>query len=135
MSAPTKPWLSNDAAQRVLAYSHYASPVVLLIVFLFTFVVHSILTANRYDRLKAPATQTGPGGKALPRTASPAAKRAMQQQVLDFSPRRKLIFLLLCVLLLLTLVGNAAIVLITTLSHRKENWWCGQSFVVSESVI
>ena len=132
MAATSEPWLSNRTAHAVLSSVHYTSPMLLFVVFLAAFVARSILVSSRVDDLKPPTENAGPGGKALPRTNSPAAKKKLQGQTLDFSPGRKLLFICLSILLLLTFMANAVIVVFHALTHRTENWWCGQSFVVCE---
>ena len=134
MAATTEPWVSNRTAQAVSTYVQYISPLLLLVVFLAAFISQSIVTSAKVDDLKSPTKHTGPGGKPLPRTNSPAAKEKLQSQTLDFSPGRKLLFTCLSAILLLTFVGNAAIVILHTLTHREENWWCGQSVVVCRAL-
>ena len=134
MAVTTEPWVSNRTAHAVSTYAHYISPALLLVVFLTAFVARSILTSAKLDKLKAATEHTGPGGKALPRTNSPAAKEKLQSQTLDFSPGRKLLFTCLSVLLLLTFAGNAVIVILHALTYREENWWCGPSFVVRRAL-
>ena len=134
MAATTQPWLSSHSAKDVLTKTHYASPVVLFLVFLFSYVVQSILYTTQIDNSKSVTPQTGPGGKPLPRTTSPAAKEKIKNKLLEFSPGRKLFFIVTTALVLLTLVGNAVIVIIHALTGRDEKWWCGQAFVVRRAV-
>ena len=119
-------------AQGIVMYTHYASPIILLVFFLVAFTTHSILTASKEDVVQPDTGQTGPGGKPLPRTSSPTAKAAQEKKALDFSPSRKLLFIWLSVGVVLTFLGNAVIVIVHALLNRKENWWCGQAVVVCE---
>ncbi|KAL9124590.1 MAG: hypothetical protein Q9217_006095 [Psora testacea] len=130
MAANTEPWVSNHTAQAISTSLHYISPLLLSVVFLAAFIAHSILKSAKVDDLKPPPKYIGPGGKPLPRTNSPAAKEKLQSQTLDFTPGRKLLFICLSAILLLTFVGNAVVAILHVLTHRKENWWCGQSFVI-----
>ena len=121
-------------AQDIMIYTHYASPIILLVFFLVAFTAHSILTASKEDIIQAAPSQTGPGGKPLPRTSSPTAKAAREKKQLDFSPSRKLLFTWLSVGVVLTFLGNAATVIVHALLNRKDNWWCGQAVVVCDIV-
>lgn len=122
-------------AQEIMVYTHYASPIILLIFFLVAFTAHSILTASKEDVVQAKPGQTGPGGKPLPRTSSPAAKAAREKKALDFSPSRKLLFSWLSAGVVLTFLGNAGTVIVHALLDRKDNWWCGQAVVVCDSIL
>ena len=125
----SEPWASNNTAQAVLTYVHYAYPVVLLFFFLTAFIVHGVLTASEEDVIQTVPDQTGPGGKPLPRNIAPSVKKG-KQRVLDFSPARKLIFDWLSVGVILTFAGNAVTVIVHALLDKKHQWWCGQSAVV-----
>lgn len=122
-------------AQEVMVYTHYASPIILLVFFLLAFTAHSILTASKEDVVQAETGQTGPGGKPLPRNSSPIAKAAREKAALDFSPSRKLIFTWLSAGVVLTFLGNAVTVIVHALLDRKDNWWCGQAVVVGDIVL
>jgi len=132
----SRPWVSNNTAQAILTYVHYASPIILLVFFLGAFTTHSILTASKDDILQPESNQTGPGGKPLPRNTSPSARKDEEKQKdLDFSPARKLLFNWLSVAVILTFLGNAVIVIVHALLDRKHEWWCGQSVVVREILL
>ena len=122
-------------AQDIMVYTHYASPIILLVFFLVAFTAHSILTAPKEDVVQAEPSQTGPGGKPLPRTSSPTAKAAREKKALDFSPSRKLLFTWLSVGVVLTFLGNAATVIVHAVLDRKDNWWCGQAVVVCDIIL
>ena len=122
-------------AQEIMVYTHYASPIILLIFFLVAFTAHSILTASNEDVVPAKPGQTGPGGKPLPRTSSPTAKAAREKKALDFSPSRKLLFSWLSAGVVLTFLGSAGTVIVHALLDRKDNWWCGQAVVVRDSIL
>lgn len=128
--AASGPSAVNQTSQVVLTFTHFAAPILLLALFLVTFVAHSIATASENDTVQPITSQTGPGGKPLPRNTSPAAKAKQKSKVLDFSPARKLLFTWLSIGLILTFVGNAGVVIVHALVKRKDNWWCGQSVVV-----
>ena len=121
--------------QEIMLYTHYASPIILLVFFLVAFTAHSILTASKEDLVQVEPGQTGPGGKPLPRNSSPTAKAAREKKALDFSPFRKLLFTWLSAAIVLTLLGNAVTVIVHALLDRKDNWWCGQAVVVCDIIL
>ncbi len=122
-------------AQGIMVYTHYASPIILLVFFLLAFTAHSILTASKEEVVKSETGQTGPGGKPLPRNGSPTAKAAQEKKALDFSPSRKLLFTWLSLGVVLTFLGNAVTVIVHALLNRKDNWWCGQAVVVGDIIL
>ena len=126
-------WVSDSALDSLLIILHYASPILLLVLFLVAFTVHSIVTAPKDNTLNASAEQTGPGGKPLPQNTG-ARAAAQKKQVLDFSPARKLLSIWLSVGTILTFLGNAVVVIIHTLLDRKQGWWCGEDVAVSGAV-
>lgn len=117
-------------ATDLLVYIHYASPIVLLAFFLLAFTAHSVTTASTEDVLHAEPEQTGPGGKPLPKSSSPSAKARRENQILDFSPARKLLFAWLSVGAILTFLGNSVVVILHAVLDRKDHWWCGESVAV-----
>lgn len=126
-----RPTASTENAQNILTYLHFGSPILLLIFFLAAFTAHSIATASpdASVRARAPQNQTGPGGKPLPASK----KTAKKQDVLDFSPARKLLFNWLSVGTIATFIGNATVVILHALVDREDHWWCGESVAVSQS--
>lgn len=120
----------NRTAEAILIHFHFIYPILLLVVFLSTFVWHSIASTATANSTQARAL--GPGGKPLPRGLSPRAKARRASQIVDFSPKQKLAFIWLSVLVLVTFVGNGVIVILQAIIKRKDHWWCGESVVVSE---
>lgn len=131
MFSPTslglRPAASNQDAQHILVYVHFGSPVLLLIFFLAAFTTHSVVTASTDTATKNPQDQTGPGGKPLPSSK----KNPKQNDVLDFSPTRKILFNWLSVGTIVTFLANAVVVILHALINREDNWWCGESVAVS----
>jgi len=121
-------WVSNSTAHTILRILHYAAPIALLFFFLFAFTLRSIFTANRDQTLEISSTETGPGGKPLPKRHAQLDKTVTAQ--LDFSRSRKLLFDWLSVATAATFLANAAIVIGHSLVDRKDGWWCGESVVV-----
>ena len=126
----TEPWPPASTIQIVLTYAHVLSPIILLVVFLFAFVWHSIAISTTVESLEP--LQLGPGGKPLPRGLSSSAKAKKATEMVDYSPGRKYLFTWFSALILLSFIGNAILVIVETLKKRSENWWCGEAFVVSE---
>jgi hypothetical protein len=122
-------WVAEHKAQRLLSIIHFAYPIVLLVYFLGTFTIRSILSASSQDSSHdASEQQLGPGGKPLPKKKAPTEDK---KTFLDFSRPRKLLFEWLALAATLTLAGNAVTVVVHALYARKEEWWCGQATVVS----
>jgi len=122
------PWVSNSTAHTILRVLRYATPISLLFFFLFAFTLRSILTANRDQTLEISSTETGPGGKPLPKRHAQLDKTITAQ--LDFSRSRKLLFDWLSVGAAVTFLANAGIVIAHSLIDRRDGWWCGESVVV-----
>lgn len=126
-------WVAEHKAQRILSIIHFAYPIVLLVYFLTTFTIRSIVSASGPDNDdKTSEPQLGPGGKPLPKKKAPAEDK--KKTFLDFSRPRKLLFEWLTLAATLTLAGNAVTVVVHALYARKEEWWCGQATVVSKTV-
>lgn len=122
-------WVAEHKAQRLITTIQFAYPILLLVFFLFTFSLRSILLAKNDGPDDATTEQQlGPGGKPLPK------KKTVQDTTndfLDFSRPRKLLFQWLALGAALTFVGNAITVIVHALYARSEDWWCGQAAVVS----
>lgn len=114
-------------------------PVVLLVAFVLSAGVHSVLTSQSEEELVVP-TVRGPGGKPLPVT-----KRKREQldepQVLDpaadcsFARR---VFQYGTAVLILTFLANGAAIAVHALQARGNkgsgvSWWCGEERTVSYS--
>ncbi|KAI9828529.1 MAG: hypothetical protein M1819_006585 [Sarea resinae] len=117
-------------AHDILVYTQFSYSIVLLVVFLFAFTLHSIITAPNDSVIGASEVQTGPGGKPLPRSASQISKKKGEVAALDFTPARKLLFDWLSVGILATFLADAINVIVHALTHRKEQWWSGQSVAI-----
>ncbi len=129
LSGMARPWVSNQFAQNILIYVRYSYPVILLVFFLAATTTHAVVTASKDELVQPMPDQTGPGGKPLPRTLSPGAKKKTQQTI-DFSPTRKLFFGWISVAAILTFLGDAVIIMVHALMDKENHWWCGQSAVV-----
>lgn len=116
-----------------LDFFHYASPLVLLFVFLLVFTTRSIRTAGNSNANATDDQLTGPGGKPLPRNAKQQASLRKTKAKDDITHTQKLLFEWISILTAITFIGNAAAVILHALVNRKEGYWCGQAYVVSKS--
>ena len=130
VTTASRPWVSDGNAERILFYTHYASPIVLLVIFLVAFTAHSIITASEDTTVKASTNSTGPGGKPLPQNTGARVEAQRKKLVLDFSPVRKLLFQWISVAALLTFVANGVVVILRAILDRKDRWWCGEAVAV-----
>jgi ATP-binding cassette, subfamily B, vacuolar membrane transporter HMT1/ACLQ len=123
------PWVSNPTAQAILNYLQIAYPIILLVLYLTTFTVRSVLIARgESDAQETQPEQLGPGGKPLPRKKNNAAHKAADLTLdLDFARPRKLLFEWLSVGVILALSANILVVIVHAISARNEGWWCGQA--------
>lgn len=130
--ASKQTWVSNQAAQSILTYTHFAYPLILLAFFLVATTLRSIYAVHNHntnDNADA-AVVLGPGGKPLPQKTT--LSRSVEHGELDFSRPRKLLFEWISLGVVMTFAGNAITVITHSLYARKEEWWCGQAVVVSD---
>lgn len=116
----------------ILDLTHFNYPWILLVVFLISFITHSILTAEPSDQ--SGPMLTGPGGKPLPRSVRRTRQDKDKLKLQDFSPVRKLLFLWLSAGILVTFLGNAINIVVHALDKRENGWWCGEATAVSISL-
>jgi len=114
-------------------------PVVLLLAFILSAGVHSVVTSQSEEELLVP-TVKGPGGKPLPIT-----KRKREQldepQALDpatDSSSARTAFRYGTAALVATFLANGAAIAVHALSSgggagSKDGWWCGEERTVSDS--
>lgn len=119
---------SHKTTREILKYTRIISPIVLLVVFLVSFLARSIIIAKWGANANA-GVRSGPGGRPLPKRTRSSA--VVNQQPIDFSENVKSAFKWLSVAVLMTLLVDAAFNMVHVLLYRSENWWCGQSVVVS----
>lgn len=112
---------------------HFHYPWVLLLVFLVSFVTHSIVNAESSTASIEP-TVTGPGGKPLPRRLKKSKEDKEKLKRQDFSHARKLVFMYLSACIILTFIASAANIIVHALSKREEGWWCGEATAVSGKI-
>ena len=121
------PWVSHSAAQRTVVWLHYASPIILLFLFLVAFMVSSIRAAPRETKSNEPVLR-GPGGKPLPQNKR--GKSEPKPQLPEFSPARRILFNWISLGAAITFVANAVAVILHALVGRKDGWWCGEHAAV-----
>ncbi|KYG43884.1 hypothetical protein M433DRAFT_5938 [Acidomyces richmondensis BFW] len=129
--AARRPWVSRPIAQRVLTYGQIAYPIVILLLYLITFTIHSIASAGR-DRepVSRPRPERlRPGGKPLPKTTK-SVDDGRGSGVAGGSRRRKLLFEWLSAGVIASIAANIALVIFHVLWQREEQWWCGQAPVI-----
>ncbi|ESZ98407.1 putative Heavy metal tolerance protein [Sclerotinia borealis F-4128] len=112
----------------ILDLTHFNYPWILLVVFLASFITHSILTAEYSD--ESGPMLTGPGGKPLPRSVRKTKQDRDKLKSQDFSPVRKLLFLWLSAGILVTFLGNAINIVVHALDKRENGWWCGEATAI-----
>lgn len=110
-----------------LEYLRIGYPILVLVVFAAAFVANSIVTARTANQNPS-ASQTGPGGRPLPKRSRSTVAVVKANQ--KFSQNAKLCFRLLSVAILVTLVAEAAVTVAHVMVARSEQWWCGQAVVV-----
>lgn len=116
------------ATLELLEYLRTGYPILLLLVFVSSFVANSILTARNVSK-NSSAARMGPGGRPLPKRSRSSA--TFVKPVQPFSPNAKLLFKWLSVMILVTFVADAAINVTHVVFAKSEQWWCGQAVVVS----
>jgi hypothetical protein len=115
------------AAYWILHYTHYTYPLVLLIVFLSTFVTHSIISSPTHQSVSSRSNLRGPGGKPLPPTSRPPSNSPPKPTNEGFGKIRSLLFCWLSVGLIITYVGNIINIVVHAIVERKDGWWCGEA--------
>src|SRR5580700_4466203 len=73
------PLIPLALAQRILRYTHFLYPIVLLAIFGVAFAIHGVISAGNGPTLPPPPNVTGPGGKPLP-TRRPSKAKVPQKE-------------------------------------------------------
>ncbi|PGG97934.1 hypothetical protein AJ79_09047 [Helicocarpus griseus UAMH5409] len=121
------PSFSHQEIRTLLDYTRTISPVLIVVMFIISFISHSVISARKVTA-NPPAVQTGPGGRPLPKRMRSTA--VVTPSAPDFSPNAKLVFKWLMVGVLLTFVADAAANIAQVILYRQKHWWCGQSVVI-----
>lgn len=120
---------SQHATRELLEYLRTGYPILLLLVFVSSFVANSILTAKNANQ-NSNAVHTGPGGRPLPKRSRSTV--AVVKAPRKFSRTTELAFKWLSLTILVTFVADAAINIAHVMMSRGQQWWCGQSVVVCD---
>lgn len=121
-------------AEKVLFATELCYPAILLLAFISTAAVYSIMTSRSDEELVTPTT-TGPGGKPLPVTKR---KREDTSPVVDaqIGTAARRVFQYLTGIIVLTFLADFATVIAHALKEQKDGdpesgWWCGEERIVS----
>ncbi|RDW57559.1 putative vacuolar ABC heavy metal transporter (Hmt1) [Aspergillus mulundensis] len=117
----------HNVMRRFLESLRVGYPILILVVFASAFIANSIVTARTATRNSC-ASQTGPGGRPLPKRSRSTI--AVVKSAQKFSRNAKLCFKLLSAAILVTLVAEAAVNVAHVMVARSEQWWCGQAVVI-----
>ena len=133
MSSPDRLEWTLPQNSRVLGVTKFIYAPVVLGVFLIAFIIYGIRNAPEDgDRVQIHSMR-GPGGRPLPHRRVSAKQLKEAAKVKDFSPNAKLIFKLFSAGILLTFLGQAVLIIFQVIAYRKDQWWPGQTPVVSPS--
>ncbi|KAK4123518.1 hypothetical protein N657DRAFT_572662 [Parathielavia appendiculata] len=126
-----------SAAQSVLRTAQLLYPVILLLSFVVSAAVHTIVTSKTEEELVVPAVK-GPGGKPLPVTK----RKREQQQVPEAHGDNRAsggsawaLFLYLTGAVIVSFVANCAAVAVHAMKSSRDAgpgsaWWCGEERIV-----
>jgi len=134
----TGPEQSPSLAQSVLRTAELLYPAILLLIFVLSAAIHTIITSKAEEKINFP-TVKGPGGKPLPVTKRKWEKIAQELADEDNSRASRLAksaFRYLTFAVISSFVANGIAIIAHALhSHRHEAredwWWCGEERVVS----
>lgn len=121
----------SELIQNTLHITHFAYPLVLLVLFLALFIRSSIKDSTRTQTVSA-TNLKGPGGKPLPPSSRPSSNGPPKPVDDGFGRIRSLLFCWLSVGIIFTFLGNAANIIVHALVEREKGWWAGSASVVSE---
>ena len=123
--------MSLDRVYQILNVTKLAYAAIVLGLFLIAFVIYGILNApDNGDEIKIHAMR-GPGGRPLPQRRVSAKQLKEAVKIKDFSRTAKVTFRVMALGILLTFLAQAIEILLQVIIYRKQQWWPGQSAVVS----
>ncbi|KAL2024486.1 hypothetical protein VTK56DRAFT_8297 [Thermocarpiscus australiensis] len=128
------PAQSPGTAQLVLQTAQLLYPVVLLLAFVVSAGIHSIVTSRTEEELVAP-TVRGPGGKPLPITKRKRENASPQAADVSTGGSARNGFLYITTAVVLSFVANGAAIAVHALQSTRSSgleqlWWCGEERVV-----
>ncbi|KAL2271552.1 hypothetical protein VTJ83DRAFT_923 [Remersonia thermophila] len=132
------------AAQSVLRLSQLLYPVVLIVTFVVSSAIHTVVTAKSEEELIVPAVR-GPDGKPLPATKRKKRKQEEEEEqpqgpkeAEDGDRKASLawsVFLYMTAGIILSFVANGVAVAVHAMQSSREAglddaWWCGEERIV-----
>ncbi|KAL2262022.1 hypothetical protein VTK26DRAFT_2723 [Humicola hyalothermophila] len=128
---------SLSAAQTVLRTTQLLYPLVLLLTFILSAGIHTVVTSRSEEQLVSP-TVRGPGGKPLPVTKRKREQEARNAGEDDNAGGRRLAknaFVYLTVALISSFVANGTAIASHAMqsgngSSAQDQWWCGEERIV-----
>lgn len=129
---------SSSSAQSVLQTAQVLYPVVLLLTFIISAGIHTVVTSKTEEELASP-TVTGPGGKPLPITKR--RRRHQASQIDDDASSSDgggvawSVFLYLTAAIVVSFVANGAAAAVHAMKSSRDAgftnaWWCGEQRIV-----
>lgn len=128
----------SGKVEDILHFTHFAYPLILLILFLALFIRHSIKTSARTQTVSAPSNLKGPGGKPLPPSSRPSSNGPSKPTDQGFGRIRSLLFCWLSAGIIITFLCNAANIIVHALVEREKGWWAGSApvtYVIASSFL
>jgi hypothetical protein len=122
------PLIPTIWAERIIHYTQFIYPIILLLVFVVGFAIHGVITAGNDPTSPPPPNVTGPGGKPLP-TRRPSRTKVPQKE--NVNVVKRLLFIWIGFGLVATFIGNAINIVVHALVKRRDGWWCGEATAVS----
>lgn len=123
----------SSLVERILTFTQYLYPGLLLLILLLIGAIYSIYTARNRGDVIIPNV-TGPGGKPLPVTKKRSLGNKSQKSDERFSPATRALFQWLYAAVTLTFVGQGAAIATHALLERNPDgdhtWWCGEAKTV-----
>ncbi|GAB1320409.1 ATP-binding cassette-type vacuolar membrane transporter Hmt1 [Madurella fahalii] len=134
MDTPLEDGPAPPLARSVLRTAQLLYPVVLLLAFIVSAGVHSIVSSRTEEELVVP-TVKGPGGKPLPITKRKREQGAAQTEDAGGAGYAKKAFQCVTAAVILSFVANGAAIAARILqsvrmSGLEHAWWCGEERVV-----
>lgn len=126
--------LSLPQTYHILNYSRSLYPAIILGIFLVSFLTFGVINSPHNGDKITVQSMVGPGGRPLPtrRKSNNQIKEAVSTR--DFSPRAKTAFAVLTSGVILAFVVNGVATLVQVITYRNEEWWPGQSAIVSAAL-
>ena len=125
-----------STAETVELRAQILYPAILLLAFIASAGVHSVLTSRTEEELVAPIAR-GPGGKPLPLTKRKREhEESIVPQINFFSDAARRVFQYATGAIIITFLANAVAIALHAIEVRTSSggtsgWWCGEERIVS----